>query len=119
MRRTLRPNDVAPRDLRAEFLLAYRCLVAGNSVHAIYAEGDLPPEFAKDTELNAVQAQQVEDLGPDAITAKKKALPGAEKRKNAKSVINFDTLFGTYNIYSLRLSQSRVRSGDCPNLVID
>jgi hypothetical protein len=50
-------------------------------MHAIYAEGDLPPEFAKDTEFNAVRAQQVKDSGADAITAKKEALPGAEERK--------------------------------------
>jgi len=52
-------------------------------VHAIYAEGDLPSEFAKDTEFNAVQAQQVKDAGGDAITAKKEALPGAQERKKA------------------------------------
>jgi hypothetical protein len=45
-------------------------------------EGDLPPEFAKDTEFNAVQAQQVKDLGADAITAKDIAQHrGAEKRR--------------------------------------
>ena len=48
-------------------------------MHAIYAEGDLPPEFAKDTEFNAVQVQQVKDFGADAITAKKEALPSAEE----------------------------------------
>ena len=52
-------------------------------VHAIYAEGDLPPEFTKDTEFNATQAQQVKDGGGDAITVKKEALPGAQERKKA------------------------------------
>ena len=32
-------------------------------VHAIYAEADLPPEFTKDVEFNAVQAQPAERLG--------------------------------------------------------
>jgi hypothetical protein len=50
---------------------------------------------AKDTEFNA---QQVKDSGADAITAKKEALPGAEDRKNARLVINFNTLLRTYNI---------------------
>jgi hypothetical protein len=80
-------------------LLAYHRLVAGNPVHAIYAEGDLLPEFAKKTEFNAVQAQQVKDLGADTITAKKDALPSAEERKKPRPVINFNTLFRTYNIY--------------------
>jgi len=85
-------------------------------VHAIYAEGDL---LAKKTEFNAVQAQQVKDLGADTITAKKDALPSAEERKKPRPVINFNTLFRTYNIYSLRLSQSRVRSRVSRNLVVD
>jgi hypothetical protein len=62
-------------------LLAYHRLVAGNPVHAIYAEGDLLPEFAKKTEFNAVQAQQVKDLGADTITAKKDALPAPRSGK--------------------------------------
>ncbi len=33
-------------------------------VHAIYAEEDLPPEFAKDVEFNATQAHQLKDSGP-------------------------------------------------------
>jgi hypothetical protein len=64
------------------FLLAYRRLVARSPVHAIYAEGDLPPEVAKDTEFSAVQAQQ-RTPGADAITAKEAlpGRPGAEKRQ--------------------------------------
>jgi len=52
-------------------------------VHAIYADGDLPAEFAKDTEFNATQATQIKDAGKDAITAKKEALPGAAERRKA------------------------------------
>lgn len=52
--------------------------------HAIYAEGYLPREFAKDTEFNAVQAQQVKDSGADATTAKKEALPGGQGRKTPR-----------------------------------
>jgi len=51
-------------------------------VHAIYAEQDVPGEFAADVEFNAAQARQVKESGTPAITAKKDALPGAaEKRK--------------------------------------
>src|SRR3569832_2192574 len=52
-------------------------------VHAIYADGDLPAEFAEDTEFNAVQAQQVKDSGGDPITLKKEPLPSAVERKQA------------------------------------
>jgi len=52
-------------------------------VHAIYEENDLPPEFAKDVEFNAVQAKQLKDSGAPAITARKEPLPGAAERKKA------------------------------------
>ena len=52
-------------------------------VHAIYADGDLPAEFAKDTEFNAIQAQQIKDAGGDPITVKKDPLPAALERKTA------------------------------------
>jgi len=52
-------------------------------VHAIYADGDLPPEFTKDIEFNATQAYAVKEAGGDAITVKKEALPGALERKKA------------------------------------
>jgi ferredoxin len=52
-------------------------------VHAIYAEDDLPPEFAKDVEFNATQAHQLKDSGAEAITARKDPLPGANERKTA------------------------------------
>src|SRR6202008_15378 len=32
-------------------------------VHAIYADADVPPEFARDVEFNAVQAKQLKDSG--------------------------------------------------------
>ena len=52
-------------------------------VHAIYEEQDLPPEFAKDVEFNAVQSRQLKDSGKEAITARKEPLPGAAERKKA------------------------------------
>jgi ferredoxin len=52
-------------------------------VHAIYAEADVPSEFAKDSEFNSTQAIQIKDSGAAAITAKKDALPGAQERKKA------------------------------------
>jgi hypothetical protein len=52
--------------------------------HAIHAEGYLPRGFAKDTEFNAVQAQQVKGLRSAAITAKKEALPGGQERKTPR-----------------------------------
>ena len=52
-------------------------------VHAIYEEQDLPPEFAKDVEFNAVQSKQLKDSGAAAITARKDPLPGAAERKKA------------------------------------
>jgi hypothetical protein len=52
-------------------------------VHAIYAEDDVPPEFAKDIEFNAVQSHQLKDSGAEAITARKEPLPGAAERKKA------------------------------------
>jgi ferredoxin len=50
-------------------------------VHAIYAEQDVPQEFAKDVEFNAVQATQLKDSGAPAITARKDPLPTAVERK--------------------------------------
>jgi hypothetical protein len=52
-------------------------------VHAIYADMDLPPEFAKDTEFNAVEANRIKDSGGEAITVKKEPLPTAAERKKA------------------------------------
>jgi ferredoxin len=52
-------------------------------VHAIYADADLPPEFAKDTEFNATKANEIKDAGGEAITVKKEALPTAAERKAA------------------------------------
>jgi ferredoxin len=52
-------------------------------VHAIYEELDLPPEFAKDVEFNAVKAQEVKDSGGEAITVRKEPLPSAAERKAA------------------------------------
>lgn len=50
-------------------------------VHAIYADADVPPEFAKDIEFNATEAHRIKDSAGDAITIKKEPLAGAEERK--------------------------------------
>ena len=50
-------------------------------VHAIYADADLPAEYTKDIEFNAVEANQIKDSGAAAITVKKDALPTANDRK--------------------------------------
>src|SRR5256714_8697039 len=52
-------------------------------VHAIYEEQDLPPEFAKNVDFNAVQAMQLKDSGAPAITARKDLLAGAMVLINA------------------------------------
>jgi ferredoxin len=52
-------------------------------VHAIYADADVPAEYTKDIEFNAVEAVQIKDSGAPAITVKKDALPGANERKKA------------------------------------
>ena len=52
-------------------------------VHAIYADADVPAEYTKDTEFNAVEAVKIKDSGAPAITVKKDALPGANERKKA------------------------------------
>src|SRR5205807_9124941 len=45
-------------------------------VHAIYEEQDLPSEFAKDVEFNAVQYSQLKDSGTEAIPARMEDLTG-------------------------------------------
>jgi ferredoxin len=50
-------------------------------VQAIYAESNLPPEFAENLEFNAIKARELKDSGAPAITAKKDPLPTAEQRK--------------------------------------
>src|SRR6202008_534777 len=52
-------------------------------VHAIYADGDLPPEFAKDIEFNAPEPHRLKDANADAITVRKDPLPTAAERKTA------------------------------------
>jgi len=54
----------------------------------IYEEQDLPPEFAKDVEFNAVQAKQLKDSGAPAITARKDPLPGAAERKKGPGLLS-------------------------------
>jgi hypothetical protein len=50
-------------------------------VHAIYAEGDVPPEFQSDIEFNATEARRVKESGQGAIETKKDPLPTAVQRK--------------------------------------
>ena len=50
-------------------------------VHAIYAEGDVPPEFQSDIEFNATEARRVQESGQGAIETKKDPLPTAAQRK--------------------------------------
>ncbi len=52
-------------------------------VEAIYAEADLPAEYAADTEFNAAQSRRVKEAGQEAIVKKKDALPTAAERKAA------------------------------------
>ena len=52
-------------------------------VHAIYADADVPTEFTKDIEYNAVESVQIKDSGVPAITVRKDALPTANDRKKA------------------------------------
>ena len=55
--------------------------VAECPVEAIYAEGDLPPQFQSDTELNATEARRLKDSGQEPIVKKKDALPTAPARR--------------------------------------
>jgi ferredoxin len=57
--------------------------VAECPVEAIYAEGDLPGEFAADTEFNAVQSKQLKEAGKEALTKTCAPLPTAEAKKAA------------------------------------
>ena len=50
-------------------------------VHAIYAGGDVPPEFQSDIEFNATEARRVQESGQGTIETKKDPLPTAAQRK--------------------------------------
>ena len=52
-------------------------------VHAIYADADVPAEYTKDIEFNAVESNKIKDSGAGAITVRKDALPTANERKKA------------------------------------
>ena len=52
-------------------------------VEAIYAEGDLPGEFAADLEFNAVQARRLKEAGQEAITQTGQPLSSAAEKKAA------------------------------------
>lgn len=51
-------------------------------VHAIYADADLPEEFASDTEKNVTEAARLKDAGTEPITEQKDPLSTAEQRKS-------------------------------------
>jgi len=50
-------------------------------VEAIYADADVPAEYAAGIEFNAIEAKRVKEEGKDAITQKKEPLPTATARK--------------------------------------
>src|SRR4029453_19152937 len=50
-------------------------------VQAIYADGDLPPEYADAIELNAAESKRVKEGGHEGIAQKKAPLPTAAQRK--------------------------------------
>jgi ferredoxin len=52
-------------------------------VHAIYADADVPVEYAKDIEFNTAESNKIKDSGGAAITVRKDALPTAIERKKA------------------------------------
>ena len=55
--------------------------VAECPVQAIYADGDVPPEFQANTDFNAVEARRIKDSAQDALVHKKDPLPTATQRK--------------------------------------
>ena len=56
-------------------------------VHAIYADADVPAEYTKDIEFNAVEANQIKDSGARRQSqSAKMRLPTANDRKK-RSVI--------------------------------
>jgi ferredoxin len=50
-------------------------------VEAIYAEGDIPPEFQASIAFNAAEARRVKEAGQEAIAKKQTPLPTAEAKK--------------------------------------
>jgi ferredoxin len=52
-------------------------------VHAIYADADVPVEYTKDIEFNALESNKIKDSGAAAITVRKDALTTANDRKKA------------------------------------
>jgi len=57
-------------------------------VHAIYAEGDVPPEFRSDIEFNATEARRVQESGQGAIETKKDPLPTARPKESGFGLLN-------------------------------
>jgi ferredoxin len=52
-------------------------------VEAIYAEADIPPEFATSIEFNSTQARRIRDSGQEAMAHSKPPLPTAAQNKAA------------------------------------
>ena len=50
-------------------------------VQAIYADADLPTEYASAVDLNAAEARRVKEAGQDGISQKKDPLPTAAQEK--------------------------------------
>jgi ferredoxin len=58
-----------------------RACVTECPVEAIYADADVPAEYAADIEFNAVQATRVKEAGQQGMVRKKEPLPTAAQRK--------------------------------------
>ncbi len=52
-------------------------------VEAIYAEADVPTEFAADVQTNATEANRVKEAGQSALTQSREPLPTAAQRRQA------------------------------------
>ena len=67
--------------IHAEDCIDCTACVAECPVEAIYAEGDVPPDYQPNIEFNAVEASRIKDSGQEAILKKKDPLPTAAQRK--------------------------------------
>ena len=63
-------------------------------VHAIYAEGDLPPDFQSEIEFNATEARRVKESDQGAIETKKDPLPSAAQKKAELGLLEAISLIG-------------------------
>ncbi len=67
--------------IHAEDCIDCAACVAECPVEAIYAEGDVPPDYQANIQFNAVEAGRIKDSGREAILKKKDPLPTAAQRK--------------------------------------